>query len=274
MRLIRFQLPDQPPTYGWVHHEKIGAIEGNPFQSERKQSGFRRLEATLEFPNVRLLPPVLPGKIICVGRNYAAHAQEHHAEVPPLPLLFLKPPSAVIGPEETILLPPQSSRVEHEAELAVVIGKTGRWLAPEDAPAHVWGYTIANDVTARDLQREDGQWTRAKGFDTFCPLGPWIETDFDPSDALIQCRVNGSLRQMGSTQDMIFSVNQIIAFASTVMTLYPGDVILTGTPAGVGPLSPGDLVEITIEGLGTLRNPVRAAETARPSRPARPKPSR
>jgi 2-keto-4-pentenoate hydratase/2-oxohepta-3-ene-1,7-dioic acid hydratase in catechol pathway len=152
--------------------------------------------------------------------------------------------------------------VEHEAELAVVIGRRGRWISPEEALDHVLGYTIANDVTARDLQFRDGQWTRGKGFDTFCPFGPWVETEFDPADALVTCHVNGEMRQMASTRDMVFSVRQLIAFISSVMTLEPGDLLLTGTPAGVGLLLPGDVVEVTIEGLGTLRNPV-AAEPAR-----------
>jgi 2-keto-4-pentenoate hydratase/2-oxohepta-3-ene-1,7-dioic acid hydratase in catechol pathway len=178
-----------------------------------------------------------------------------------VPLLFFKPPSAVIGPGAAILVPPQSQRVEHEAELAAVIGRRGRWISPEEALHHVFGYTVANDVTARDLQFRDSQWTRGKGFDTFCPLGPWIETDFDPADALITCHVNGEMRQMASTRDMVFSVRQLIAFASSVMTLEPGDILLTGTPAGVGLLLPGDTVEVTIEGLGALSNPV-AAEPA------------
>ncbi|HPO59722.1 MAG TPA: fumarylacetoacetate hydrolase family protein, partial [Anaerolineaceae bacterium] len=175
-----------------------------------------------------------------------------------IPLLFLKPPSSVIGPGEAILLPPQSRQVEHEAELAVVIGRLGRWIPPEAALDYVFGYTVANDVTARDLQRRDGQWTRGKGFDTFCPLGPWIETDYDPYDNLITCRVNGEIRQMASTRDMIFPVQQLVAFASSVMTLEPGDVILTGTPAGIGPLLDGDEVAVDIEGIGELRNPVKA----------------
>jgi 2-keto-4-pentenoate hydratase/2-oxohepta-3-ene-1,7-dioic acid hydratase in catechol pathway len=205
---------------------------------------------------VQILPPVEPGKIICVGRNYAAHAKEHDAEIPKWPLLFLKAPSSVIGPNETIYLPPQSKQVEHEAELAVVIKQSGRWLAPEEAPEYILGYTAANDVTARDLQRIDGQWTRAKGFDTFCPLGPWIETDLDTADTMIMCKVNGQMRQMASTKDMIFPVDRLIAFISSIMTLKPGDLILTGTPSGVSPLSDGDEVAVEIEGIGTLTNPV------------------
>jgi 2-keto-4-pentenoate hydratase/2-oxohepta-3-ene-1,7-dioic acid hydratase in catechol pathway len=256
MRLIRYQRASDPPTPGWVFEDRAGPVEGSIFGE------FRREEAELPLESVRLLAPVLPGKIICVGRNYVEHAKEHDSEVPEVPLLFLKPPSTVIGPGDTILLPPQSQRVEHEGELAVVIGRRGRWISLEEAPAHVLGYTIANDVTARDLQFRDGQWTRGKGFDTFCPFGPWIETEFDPADALVTCHVNGEMRQMASTRDMVFSVRQLIAFASSVMTLEPGDLLLTGTPAGVGPLLPGDVVEVTIEGLGTLRNPV-AAEPAR-----------
>ena len=252
MRLIRYMTKKQPPAYGWVHEDNLGALQGDPYTE------FQRMEATQPLGEVSLLSPVTPSKIICVGRNYAAHAKEHEAEVPDVPLLFLKPASAMIGPEEKILLPPQSQQVEHEAELVVVIRKRGRWIQLEDALDHVLGYTVGNDVTARDLQRRDGQWTRAKGFDTFCPLGPWIETDFDPADAMITCYVNGEMRQMASTRDMVFSVRQLIAFASTVMTLEPGDILMTGTPAGVGPLEAGDVVEVTVEGIGALRNPVEA----------------
>jgi 2-keto-4-pentenoate hydratase/2-oxohepta-3-ene-1,7-dioic acid hydratase in catechol pathway len=250
MRMIRYQTREQPASFGWVLDDQVGRIEGNPLAE------FRRMEADLPLNRARLLPPILPGKIICVGRNYAAHAKEHNVEVPEVPLLFLKPPSAILGPGANIVLPPQSNQVEHEAELVVIIGKRGRWISPEKALEHVFGYTIGNDVTARDLQRRDGQWTRGKGFDTFCPIGPWIETEFDPSDALITCRVNDELRQMASTRDMIFSVPTLIAYASSVMTLEPGALLMTGTPAGVGPLHPNDIVEITIEGLGTLRSPV------------------
>ncbi len=256
MRIVRFQLDGQPPRFGWVHEEKIGAIEGSIF------TAFQRGEADIRFDEPRLLPPIEPSKIICIGRNYAAHAAEHKAEVPDLPILFLKPPTTVLSPGGTILLPPQSKQVEHEAELAVVIGTLGRWIPAEKAQDYILGYTIANDVTARDLQRRDLQWTRGKGFDTFCPLGPWIETDFDPVDSLITCHVNDEMRQMGSTRDMIFSVRQLVAYISSVMTLLPGDLILTGTPAGVGPLVPGDVVTVEIEGLGVLKNQV-AAEKPR-----------
>lgn len=254
MLFIRYQTDSEPAKFGWILSTPdgplVGPVEGSILGE------FRRMDADRPIDEVRLLAPVIPTKIICVGRNYVAHAQEHAAEVPDVPLLFLKPPSSIIGPQEKVVLPPQSKQVEHEAELAVVIGRRGRWISPEDALDYVFGYTIANDVTARDLQRRDGQWTRGKGFDTFCPIGPWIKTDFDPADALITCHVNGEMRQMASTRDMVFSVRQLIAFSSSVMTLEPGDLILTGTPAGVSPLLPGDLVEINIEGLGTLRNPV------------------
>jgi 2-keto-4-pentenoate hydratase/2-oxohepta-3-ene-1,7-dioic acid hydratase in catechol pathway len=234
-----------------VSEDRIGRIDKTPF------APYRREVATLQAETVRVLAPVAPGKIIGIGRNYAAHAVEQEVEIPELPLLFLKAPSSVIGPGEAISLPPQSQQVEHEAELAIVIGTPGRWIAPPDVPDHILGYTIANDVTARDLQRNDGQWARGKSFDTFCPLGPWIETELDPADAVITCSVNGQMRQMASTRDMIFPVRQLVAFVSSVMTLEPGDVILTGTPAGVGALQHGDEVTIEIEGLGRLTNPVR-----------------
>ena len=247
MRLIRFQRAGQSVQYGWILNDPagdfVGLLEGTPFE------GFRRLEADQPLDRIKLFSPVLPGKIICIGRNYIAHAKEHDAEVPEIPLIFLKPPSSVIGTGATIILPPQSRQVEHEAELVIVIGKKGRWIAPDQALEFVLGYTIGNDVTARDLQRRDNQWTRAKGFDTFCPIGPWIETDFDPADSVIACYVNGEMRQMASTRDMVFNVRQLIAFVSSVMTLEPGDLIMTGTPAGVGPLQDKDTIEVTIEGL-------------------------
>lgn len=253
MRFIRYTTGSDAPRYGWVYEDRVGPIEGEPFGE------YRRMDAEIPFHAVRLLAPLRPGKIICVGRNYAEHAREQNVDVPDIPLLFLKPPSSVIGPGDTIILPPQSQRVEHEGELAVVIGQRGRWIPAEEALRHVLGYTVANDVTARDLQRRDGQWTRGKGFDTFLPLGPWVETDLDPSDILVQTRVNGEMRQMASTREMMFPVEQLIAFISSVMTLEPGDVILTGTPAGIGPLNSGDTVEVTVEGIGSLSNPVAAS---------------
>ncbi|MCK4727218.1 MAG: fumarylacetoacetate hydrolase family protein [Anaerolineales bacterium] len=250
MQIVRYKAATGKVEFGWVYEGKVGSIEGSPFTE------YRRQVAEIPIEEVQLLPPVVPTKIICVGRNYVAHAEEHDAEVPQIPLLFLKPPSAVVGPQEKIILPPQSQRVDHEAELVVVIGKQGRWIQTDDAFDFVLGYTIGNDVTARDLQRRDGQWTRGKGFDTFCPIGPWVETEFDPADALISCHVNGEMRQMASTRDMVFSVRQLITFASSVMTLEPGDLLFSGTPAGVSPLSPGDAVMVSIEGIGELTNHV------------------
>lgn len=256
MRFIRYQIGSSEPQYGWVYEDKIGPLEGTPFGE------YRRLEADLPLEMARLMPPLLPGKVIGVGRNYVEHAKELNNPVPEVPLIFLKPQSAVIGPEQKIVLPPQSQQVEHEGELVVVIGKRGRFIPAENALDYVLGYTCGLDVTARDLQRKDGQWTRAKGFDTFCPLGPWIETDFDPADALLTTRVNGEMRQMASTREMIFSVPQLIAYITSFMTLEAGDVIMTGTPAGVGPLQNGDLVEVLIEGIGMLRNTVVAESGA------------
>lgn len=257
MRIVRYQKGTNPPQYGWVYEDRVGSIEGDIYGE------FRRLDADFPLGSVRLMAPVLPGKIICVGRNYAEHAREQQADVPEIPLIFLKPPSSVIGPNDTILLPPQSQRVEHEGELVVVIGKAGRWISAERAHEYVYGYTLGIDVTARDLQRRDGQWTRGKGFDTFCPLGPWIDTEFDPADAMLTTHVNDELRQMASTRDMLFPVRQVIAFISSVMTLNPGDIIMTGTPAGVGLLTPGDSVKVTMEGLGSLVNHV-ATDTRHP----------
>lgn len=255
MRIVRYQTGKDIPNFGWILEDHVGLLEGTPF------GDYRRLEANIPVESVNLLAPVEPSKIICVGRNYAEHAREHGVEIPEVPILFMKPPTSIIGPNEKIILPPQSRQIEHEAELAVIIGRKGRWVPTEKAMQVIFGYTIANDVTARDLQRRDGQWTRGKGFDTFCPLGPWIETDLDPTDVLISCRVNGEIRQMTSTHEMLFSIAQLITFISSIMTLLPGDVILTGTPAGVGVLLPGDKVEVSIEGIGELTNSVVAETT-------------
>lgn len=252
MRIIRFKTQNTPPQFGWIRDGRVGVIQGDPFIE------FRRFEETYELSDVTLLLPCLPSKIIAVGRNYREHAAEMKTEIPTYPLIFLKPPSSLITNGEEIILPPQSKRVEHEAELAIVVGKRSRWLTKENALSAVFGYTIANDVTARDLQAADGQWSRAKGFDTFCPVGPWIETEFDPTDALITCHVNNTLRQMSSTREMIFSITQLMMYVSSIMTLEPGDLILTGTPAGVGVLQAGDQVSVHIDGIGTLLNPVAA----------------
>lgn len=250
MQIIRFTHKNSDPQYGWIHQGKVGLLNAPPFGT------YRRLEATIPLQEVKVIAPLEPGKMLAVGRNYPEHAAEHQVEIPDVPLIFMKPPTSVIGPDEVIFLPPQSQQVEHEAELAVVIAREGRWIELEHAFDYVLGYTIANDVTARDLQRRDGQWTRAKGFDTFCPLGPWIETEMDPSDLLITCRVNGEIRQMSSTREMVFNVPQLIVYISSVMTLKPGDLLLTGTPAGVAALEDGDTIEIEIEGIGVLRSSV------------------
>lgn len=250
MRFIRYATLHKPVQYGWLNDDRVGPIEGSIF------SEFRRLEPEQTLDQVQLFSPVEPGKIICVERNYPGYAKEQGVELSEIPLIFLKPPSAVIGPGQQIILPPQSKLVEHEAELVVVIKKKGRWIPPEAVIDHILGYTIGNDITARDLQRRDGQLTRGKSFDTFCPLGPWIETDFDPSDVLITCHVNKEMRQMASTRDMIFTVRHLVAFISSIMTLQPGDILMTGSPAGVSQLLAGDRIEISIEGLGTLINPV------------------
>jgi 2-keto-4-pentenoate hydratase/2-oxohepta-3-ene-1,7-dioic acid hydratase in catechol pathway len=204
---------------------------------------------------------VAPSKIVCVGRNYAAHAAELGNELPKEPLIFLKPPSAIIGPQEEIVLTKYSNRMEHEGELAIVIGrKCSNLLDTDDSLSFVMGYTCLNDVTARDLQKSDVQFTRGKGFDTFCPVGPHIETDLDPSNLLVETRVNGALRQSGSTSLMIYTPAFLVRWISRMMTLNPGDVIATGTPSGVGPLVGGDVVEVSVGGVGVLRNPVRAPQ--------------
>jgi len=248
MQIIRFSQHNESPKYGWLIDDKVGTLSGPPF------GPYRRMDAVIPLSNVRLHAPVIPGKIIAVGRNYPDHAKEHGVEIPNTPLIFLKPPSSIIGINERIILPPQSKRIEFEAELAVVIGRIGRWIDIRKIEEFILGYTIANDVTARDLQDTDGQWTRAKGFDTFCPLGPWIETDIDVADVLITNRVNDEIRQMASTRELVFNIPQLIVYVSSIMTLNPGDIILTGTPAGVGELNEGDVIEIEIEGIGKLRN--------------------
>jgi len=252
MRIIRYIHKDNPPKYGWLLEDKVGEIEGELF------GHYRRQEARLPVKEVRLVAPAVPSKIICVGRNYVEHAKELGNDVPKVPLIFMKPPSAIIAHGETVILPAQSQQVEHEAELVAVVGKRGRHIPADEAKNFILGYTIGNDITARDLQKIDGQWTRAKGFDTFCSFGPWIDTEFDPSDAVVTCRVNGQMRQLASTRDMVFNIATLVAYITSVMTMEPGDLIFTGTPAGVGGLKDGDQVEVEIEGLGALKNPVKA----------------
>jgi 2-keto-4-pentenoate hydratase/2-oxohepta-3-ene-1,7-dioic acid hydratase in catechol pathway len=208
--------------------------------------------------DVRLLAPVLPTKIVCVGKNYADHAREMGGEPPAAPVIFMKPSTSVVGPDAAIKLPPDSTRVDFEGELALVIGTVCRDVSSARAAEVVLGYTIANDVTARDQQQADGQWTRAKSHDTFCPLGPWIDTKVDPSDLALRTELDGRLRQDSRTSLLMHGVGALIAWISAVMTLLPGDVILTGTPAGVGPMAAGQLVSVTIDGIGTLSNPIEA----------------
>jgi len=216
-----------------------------------------RTDRAIDLSEVKMLAPVTPSKIVCVGRNYREHAAEMGNKIPDEPLLFLKAPSAVIGNGDCIVLPTASQQVEHEGELGVVIGKQAHQLSPDDDPLdYVLGYTCVNDVTARDLQRKDVQFTRAKSFDTFCPVGPVIETDLDPLNLPVKTRVNGIEKQSGRTADMAFSVPFLIRYIANIMTLFPGDLIATGTPAGVSPLKPGDTVEVEIDGIGILQNSV------------------
>jgi 2-keto-4-pentenoate hydratase/2-oxohepta-3-ene-1,7-dioic acid hydratase in catechol pathway len=237
-------------------------LEGNQVRCLNKDLG---LNEPLPLDQVLIMPPVAPSKIICAGLNFHAHALEMDKAVPDEPVLFFKPPSAIIGAWQSIILPAQSTRVDYEGELAVVMGKVCRHVSEDQAAEYIFGYTCSNDVTARDLQAKDGLYARAKGFDTFAPVGPWIETELaDPSDVTIVTRLNGEVRQEGSSADMIFSPLELVSFVSSVMTLLPGDVILTGTPPGIGPMSPGDEVQVEISGVALLINPVIAEEDSVP----------
>ncbi|MBT9254304.1 fumarylacetoacetate hydrolase family protein [Phycicoccus sp. MAQZ13P-2] len=252
MRIARFTTGDDP-VYGLVDGagEKIAEVTGDPLYQRIELTG-----ATHLVEDVRLLAPVIPrSKVVGIGKNYADHAAEMGTDVPEEPLMFLVPNTAVVGPGDPVVLPPQSSEVHYEGELAVVIGRMCKDLEPEDALSVVFGYTCANDVTARDLQRSDGQWARAKGFDTFCPLGPWIETDLDVSSLSVVTRRDDEVVQDGTTSDMVHGVAALVSYASKAFTLLPGDVILTGTPAGVGPVEAGQRVEVEVEGIGVLSNP-------------------
>jgi 2-keto-4-pentenoate hydratase/2-oxohepta-3-ene-1,7-dioic acid hydratase in catechol pathway len=243
------------PAYGLLEDGEICELSGLPWEQWSRTSRTRRLA------DVRLVAPVEPAKIVCVGRNYAAHAAELGNDVPKEPLIFLKPSSSIVGDGDAIVLPSYSQRVEHEGELALVIGRRCSHLRDsDDALENVLGYTCLNDVTARDLQKSDVQFTRAKGFDTFCPVGPHIETDLDPTNVLVETYVNGALRQSGNTSLMTYPCAFLVRWLSRMMTLHPGDVITTGTPAGVGPLMPGDTVEVRVAGIGVLRNPVHAPQ--------------
>jgi 2-keto-4-pentenoate hydratase/2-oxohepta-3-ene-1,7-dioic acid hydratase in catechol pathway len=260
MKFCRF-VPRDPsapsvasPIFGLLEGDGVREISAAPW------SNWSRCEKVWKISAVRFLAPVKPSKIVCVGRNYAAHAAELGNEVPKEPLIFLKPPSAIIGPDEPIIATEFSQRVEHEGELAIVMARRCSHLSDSDnSLSYVLGYTCLNDVTARDLQKADVQFTRAKGFDTFCPVGPHIETELDPSNVLVETRVNGALRQSGSTSLMVYAPAFIVRWLSRMMTLNPGDIIATGTPSGVGPLVAGDTVEVSVAGVGVLRNPVHAA---------------
>jgi len=252
-RIVRVEIKGRS-QWGVVEGDEIVHLPDGPFGAEpRLGAAVGRLD------QMSLLAPVAPSKVVCVARNYVAHAAEHAAEVPSTPLLFLKPPSAVIGPGDAVELPAESDRVEHEGELAVVIGRRCRRISEDEAWDTVLGVSCADDVTARDIQRAEKLWTRGKGFDTFCPIGPWIVAGIDRAavaDLEIRCSVNGEIRQQGRTSQMVFNPAYLISYISQVMTLEPGDIIFTGTPAGVGPLTPGDEVMVEIEDVGTLSNPV------------------
>jgi len=261
MRIVRFSPGPNSglgtdPLFGLLEDDgtNISIIAGDPIYAGVSKTG-----AVTQLSDVRLLAPVIPrSKVVCIGKNYADHAAEMDSEVPTEPIIFLKPNTSVIGPNDTIVWPSMSDRVDHEVELAIVIGRICKDVPRERVNDVIFGYTVANDVTARDLQKKDGQWSRAKGFDTFCPIGPWIDTDFVPGNQRVTAKVNNDQKQDGRLNQMIFGVAEIVQFVSQVMTLLPGDVILTGTPAGIGPLQPQGTVTVAIEGLGELTNRVSA----------------
>jgi 2-keto-4-pentenoate hydratase/2-oxohepta-3-ene-1,7-dioic acid hydratase in catechol pathway len=250
MKIVRIKSGDDI-AYGVADTEGVLVYNGSPFVA------WEPTEVVVPWSSVTLLSPVIPTKVMCVGKNYEEHAAEFDGEVPEEPLVFMKPATSVTGPNTNVVHPTISAEVHHEAELAVVVSKPARNVRAEDASQYIFGYTAANDVTARDLQRKDGQWTRAKGFDTFCPLGPAIETELDPLERLaVICRVNGEVRQAGFTSDMVFGVAEVFEYITAFTTMLPGDVILTGTPSGVGKVVPGDVMEVEVDGIGTLANRV------------------
>lgn len=240
--------------YGIVDDGKVTLLDGDIFDY------YSITDIVISLDDVRLLPPCEPSKIVAVGLNYADHAGELNLKIPEFPALFMKPSSSIIGQNDSIICPPMSKQVDYEAELAVVIGKTASYVSQEEAKGYVLGYTCLNDVTARDLQNIDSQWTRAKGFDTFAPVGPWIETDIDPDNADIKLRLNGELKQSSNTSNFIFKTDYLISKISEIMTLYPGDIITTGTPSGIGSMHDGDVVEVEVGGIGILRNKCRAKQ--------------
>ncbi|MEZ4860799.1 MAG: fumarylacetoacetate hydrolase family protein [Caldilineaceae bacterium] len=265
MRIVRFLEAyqgwlneDESPQWGLMVDHVVYPLQCAPYLSPIAAGSYapQIIGGPYLVDDVKLVAPVEPQKIVCVGRNYAEHAAELGNEVPPEPLIFLKPPTTLIGPDEPVVYPAISSHVDHEGELALVIGQRCRHLREDEAMDVIFGYTLANDVTARDLQRKDNQWTRGKGFDTFCPVGPWVDTQFNPANRAVRCLVNGAVRQDGNTGLLIYSIGRVLAFVTQFMTLEPGDLVLTGTPAGVGPVQPGDVMTVEVSGLGTLSNPV------------------
>jgi 2-keto-4-pentenoate hydratase/2-oxohepta-3-ene-1,7-dioic acid hydratase in catechol pathway len=249
MRFVRFLVQGRA-AYGILDNDEIAELDSAGYNA------LAPVRARHQAAAVNLLAPCAPTKIVAVGLNYRDHARELGMQVPESPILFLKPPTSVVGPGQAIVRPAMSGQVDYEAELGIVIRDRISGISPAESRGHILGYTCANDVTARDLQKKDGQWTRAKSFDTFCPVGPWIETDLDPADLLVESYLNGERRQSSRTSQFIFSVEHLVSFISQVMTLEPGDLIITGTPAGIGPMQAGDEVEVKIEGIGSLVNKV------------------
>lgn len=254
VRVVRFSAGGKA-RYGTLEGDIVRGLRGSPFAQFKGSSAPLKYDGdTCLLNRVKLHAPCTPSKIVCVGLNYRSHAEETKLPLPSSPLIFLKPSTAVIGPEDNIVLPPDSRRVDYEAELGVVIGRQAKDVPRDMVRAHILGYTCVNDVTERHIQKADGQWTRAKGYDTFAPIGPCIETEIEPDDLKIETRLNGELRQSARTGDLIFGIDELVAFVSSVMTLLPGDIVATGTPSGIGRMNAGDRVEVMIEGVGTLRN--------------------
>jgi len=254
MKILRFAIKGTI-KYGVLEDNKVKVMQGTPYSYFRRPSSSLRLtDNRYKLDEVQLLAPCLPSKIVAVGLNYRSHAEEFKLQIPSVPLIFLKPSTAVTGPEDKIVHPRASKRVDYEGELAVVIGRKAKAVDRVMAKEFILGYTCLNDVSARYEQRDDGQWTRAKSYDTFAPIGPYIETEVSPDDLKLETCLNGDLRQSTRTSDLIFPVDMLVSFISNIMTLLPGDVIATGTPSGIGPMKPGDVVEVTIENIGTLRN--------------------
>jgi len=260
MRIVSFVARGRA-KYGLLTENNISGFRGSPFSHLENLSSPSILDGINYAPDkVRLLAPCLPSKIICLGLNYRSHIEEMKLPVPTIPLIFLKPSTAIIGPDDKIVLPRDWKRIDYEGELGMIIGKKAKDVPEEEAKEYVLGYTCFNDVSDRHAQAADGQWTRAKSHDTFAPIGPWIETEVNPDNLKLETYLNGELRQSASTSDLIFGISRLISFISGVMTLLPGDVIATGTPSGIGPMNPDDVVEVKIENIGTLKNFVAAPD--------------